>query len=271
MHHHTTPAADGELPFNPVNRAIEAEELDQLLADHGLPRGTVRNLNLYRCAFVHSSYVLRKNQAFDVGNERRPADCLPLQETAYERLEFLGDAVLSCVCAEYLYARFPHQDEGFLTRVRTGIVNGAALAEISAQMGLERHVIISRQIEAAGGRDSPNVLEDVFEALLGAILVDSGGRYEACRTFLTAVFDTYIDWSELIAQKPHCKERLAKRAGAVRYLESNVTMRGGRRVYTVVAKTPEGRLLGTGRGASRRLAERAAALDALGETKKPGS
>ena len=263
MHHHTTPAADDELPFNPANRAIDAAELDQLLADHGLPPGTVRNINLYRCAFVHSSYVLRKNQAFDAGNERRPPDCLPLQEVAYERLEFLGDAVLGCVCGEYLYKRFPHEAEGFLTRIRTGIVCGTALAEIAAQMDLGRFALISKQIEDAGGRENPRILEDVFEALVGAILVDSGGSYDACRTFLTAVFETYVDWSELIAQKPHVKERLSKRAGAVRYLEVSITTRGGRKVYTIAAKTGEGRLLGTGRGASRRLAERAAANAAL--------
>ena len=263
MHHHTTPAADDELPFNPANRAIDAAELDQLLADHGLPRGTVRNPNLYRCAFVHSSYVLRKNQAFDAGNERRPPGCLPLQEMAYERLEFLGDAVLGCACGEYLYKRFPSEDEGFLTRMRTGIVNGASLADIAAQMDLGRFAIVSRQIEEAGGRENPRILEDIFEALVGAILVDSGGDYGAARAFLVAVFETYVDWSDLLTQKPHVKERLAKRAGAVRSLEVEVATRGGRRVFTVAAKTPDGRLLGTGRGASRRLAERAAANDAL--------
>ena len=272
MHHHTTPVPDGDLQFNRENRAIDAGELSKLLSDHGL-HGLVRppTLSLYRCAFVHSSYVLRKNHTFEQGNHRCPPDCLPLQEMAYERLEFLGDAVLGCVCAEYLYRRFPAESEGFLTRVRTGIVNGVALADIAAQMGLERHIILSRQEEAGGGRENPKIMEDVFEALVGAILTDTGS-YDACRAFLVSVFETYVDWAEIIQQKPHAKEQLAKQVPkGVKYLEVDVSARSGRRTVTVAAKAPDGTLLGTGKGPTRRLAERAAALaalDHLGEKNK---
>ena len=261
MHHKTSPLTSEELPFNPSNTLLALEDATALLCDRGLPAATDADLGAYRCAFVHSSYVLRKNQGFDEGNARMPPGCLPLQEMAYERLEYLGDAVLGCVVAEYLYNRFPSENEGFLSRIRTGIVNGAALADFASELGLERFVIISKQLEDAGGRESPAVLEDAFEAFAGAVFTRGG--YDAARTFLVNVMENYVDWAELISQKPHPKERLSRSSPGVRYLEVNVVRNGARRVYTIAAKGADGRVLGTGKGASRRAAEKAAAVAAL--------
>lgn len=260
LHHNTTPVAAEELPFNPVNSVLEPADLDRILTAHGLPPAAPSELGTFRRAFVHSSYTLRKNDTFEEGNARIPPGCVPLQEASYERLEYLGDAVLGCVTAEYLYARFPAENEGFLSRMRTGIVNGLALADLAASLGLERHVILSKQMEEGGGRDSPKVLEDVLEALIGAIF-SSGGGYAAAREFLTSVLETYIDWAELVAQKPHVKERLHRRVpGGVKYMELDV--RAG--VHTVAATAcADGRSLGVGKGPSRRMAEKAAAQAAL--------
>ena len=233
------------------------EDLNALLAPHGLPAVQEEDLGTYRCAFVHSSYVLRKNQSFEEGNARRPPDCLPLQEMAYERLEYLGDAVLGCVVAEYLYHRFPGENEGFLSRLRTGLVNGAALADLASELGFERYVILSKQMEEGGGRETPAVLEDAFEAFAGAVFTRGG--YGAARTFLVSVMESTIDWAELISQKPHAKERCMRLWPGCKYFEVNV-LQG---VHTSAVKAADGRLLGTGRGASRRAAEKAAAVAAL--------
>jgi len=263
LHHKTAPVAGDDLPFNPANTLLALEDVNALLEENGLPPATEDALGAYRCAFVHSSYVLRKNQGFEEGNARMPPGCLPLQEMAYERLEYLGDAVLGCVVAEYLYNRFPGENEGFLTRLRTGIVNGAALADLASELGLERFVILSKQLEETGGRECPAVLEDAFEAFVGAVFTRGG--YDAARTFLVRVMETWVDWAELVSQKPHPKERLARASPGVRYLEVNVERKGGKgATYTIAAKAADGRLLGTGKEASRRAAEKAAAVAALG-------
>lgn len=265
LHHNTTPVASEELPFNPANSVLEPADLDRILTSHGLPPAAPGDVGTFRRAFVHSSYALRKNDTFEEGNARIPPGCVPLQEASYERLEYLGDAVLGCVTAEYLYARFPAENEGFLSRMRTGIVNGVALADLAAHMGLERHVVISKQLEETGGRENPKVLEDVLEALIGAVFSSGGSGaskgYPAARTFIVSILETYIDWAELVAQKPHVKERLHRSVpGGIKYLE--VDVRGG--VHTVAATScADGRSLGVGKGPSRRLAEKAAAQAAL--------
>ena len=257
LHHNTTPLADVELPFNPLNAVLSATTLNAILAAHGgLPAVADGALGTYRRAFVHSSYVLRKNEGFDEGNARLPPGCVPLQEASYERLEYLGDAVLGCVAAEYLCARYPGENEGFLSRMRTGIVNGVALADLSAQLGFERFVILSRQMEESRG--SPSVLEDVLEAFIGAVFLTGG--YADARTFVVGVMETYVDWVELVAARPHVKERLSRAVpGGVRYLE--VDVRGGVHAVSAVS-VADGRQLAVGRGPSRRLAERAAATAA---------
>ena len=286
LHHNTTPVPDDNLPFNPSNTVLTLADLGRILSvaptlsfsesawsiepptsqspatTSQSPATTSQSLGTYRRAFVHSSYALRKNDSFEEGNARLPPGCVPLQEASYERLEYLGDAVLGCVVAEYLCARYPGENEGFLSRMRTGIVNGASLASLSAQMGFGRHVVLSRQMEDARG--SPNVLEDVLEAFIGAVFVCGG--YDDARAFVVGVMETYIDWAELVAAKPHVKERLARSvSGGVRYLE--VDVRSG--VHTVSAVSMlSGQQLALGRGSSRKAAEQAAAANAALERSK---
>ena len=269
LHHNTTPLSDDDLPFNPANTVLSLTDLNGILEAGCQNGGDVipsmrvavgddASLGTFRRAFVHSSYALRKNDSFEEGNARLPPGCVPLQEASYERLEFLGDAVLGCVTAEYLCARFPGENEGFMSRMRTGIVNGVSLASLSAQMGLGRHVVLSRQMEDSRG--NTNVLEDVLEAFIGAVFLTGG--YANARAFVVGVLETHVDWADLVAAKPHVKERLARAVpGGVRYLE--VDVRGGQHMVSVVSAA-DGRQLAVGRGSSRKEAEKAAAFAGAG-------
>jgi len=118
---------------------------------------TPGNLSLYRKAFTHSS---ASNQAKDRG----------VVKESYERLEFLGDAILSAVIADFLFKKFPLKDEGFLTKVRSRIVSRQQLGKLAFKFGLDK------MIEAENGVTgrSSSINGDVFEAIIGAIYLDKG-------------------------------------------------------------------------------------------------
>jgi ribonuclease III len=109
---------------------------------------------------------------------------LPIQTN--QRLEFLGDAVLQLVLTRELYEKFPAFGEGPLTKARAKLVNRRSLAERARQLGIGRHLILSRGEELSGGRERPSALADTFEALLGAVFLDGG--FEAAREFILRQF-----------------------------------------------------------------------------------
>jgi len=116
-----------------------------------------KDISLYALAFT--------NKSTNVQN------CTDLPEGNNERLEFLGDAILDAVIGELLYKRFPTADEGFLTQMRTKIVNGKQLTELSKKMNLEKLMFIKTS------KLSERIHEDAFEALIGAIYLDRGIKY----------------------------------------------------------------------------------------------
>jgi ribonuclease III len=103
-----------------------------------------------------------------------------------QRLEFLGDAVLSLVLAQKLYEQFPEFEEGPLSKARAKLVNNHALAERARSLGLGEHLILDRNEEMSGGRTRASNLVDAFEALLGAIFLDGG--FAAAREFILHEF-----------------------------------------------------------------------------------
>src|SRR5213080_696371 len=119
---------------------------------------------------------------------------VPMQTT--QRLEFLGDAVLQLVLTRELYEKFPSFGEGPLTKARAKMVNRRTLADHARHLGLGRFLIVSRGEEIHGGRERPSALADTFEALLGAIFLDSG--FEPAREFILAQFHAGFGSLEVI-------------------------------------------------------------------------
>lgn len=267
LHNKTQVAGDGELPFNPENRLLNDADLRELFDKNGLEGVVFNNINLYRNAFVHRSYCTMKNDDFESGNERCPPGCLPLQDMSYERTEFLGDAILGMVVARYLYERYPDQNEGFLSKMRTKLVNGKMLGHLAGLIGLERFVIISKQVEDIQGRSNYKILEDVFEALIGAIYIDAGGA-EVAERWIIGILETHLDFADLVSSKTNYKDALARwmqhtYQDAPRFFEISVDMRSGQKEFRYCVKDKAGATLGTGRGPSKKDAENLAASAAL--------
>ena len=132
-----------------------------------------KNLGLLNTALTHCSYA-------KTGQD--PAD--------NERLEFLGDAVLKLVISEYLFARFPEKDEGFLTKIRAVLVSDSLLADIGARSGLGEYLLLSRNEERNGGRARKSNLANSVEAVIAAYYLDSG--LDRAREFLLRIYEPLL-------------------------------------------------------------------------------
>jgi len=118
-----------------------------------------RDESLLRGALYHSSYA----------NEHRNENIV-----SNERLEFLGDAVLGFVSAEFLYSRFPHAPEGELTRIRAALVREESLFEVAQALQLGECLMLGKGEESGGGRQRPSILADCTEAVFAAVYLDGG-------------------------------------------------------------------------------------------------
>lgn len=251
-------------PFNSINRLISPVEIAAMLRKYGVDDVPL-DCSQYYTSMVHRSYCTRKNENFISGNIQCPANCMPLQEESNERLELLGDAVLNLIVAEYLFERFPSENEGFLTRLRSKIVNGQMLAELSSMLGLEKHVIIARQIEDNDGRKNKKILEDCFEAFIGAMYL-SLASYRKTYTWFVSFLENNIDVTELVLTQNNHKDMLSKYfqhnfSCHPKFLDDSTKEPSGK--FSVLVKNAKNVVIGTGTGHSRKLAEEDASKAAL--------
>ncbi len=183
-----------------------------------------------------------------------------------QRLEFLGDAVLQLVLTEALFQLFPGEREGALSRHRATLANGVFLAQLAREIGLDACLRLGASEESAGGRARAAAVEDAFEALIGAIYLDSDlatvrrvvlGLYGDLNGRLAAVGDADNPKGRLqeIIQPQHGND-------ALRYQVLRTDGADHARAYEVAVFLRD-RQLGTGRGSSKKLAEEAAAREAL--------
>lgn len=113
------------------------------------------------------------------------------KKSNYERLEFLGDRVLGLIMAELIYHRFPEESEGDLGRRLAPLVQGATIAQVSANISLSEFIIFSEAERVAGGKANDNIISDVYEALLGALYIDGG--LEPCRNLIAQHWSGVLD------------------------------------------------------------------------------
>lgn len=204
--------------MNPNNKLFMDSDLARILSAYNV-ENRPRNLNVYRTAFVHKSYCVKKGDNVITGNALCPDDAIPLQEQSNETLEHLGDAVIGLSVTNYLKKRYPGENEGFLSVTRSKLVNGDALAKFASTIGLGDYVLLSDSCEDQ--RTSCKVLGDVFEAFVGAMFEDfnevkiKGGKlngmgvgYQVADTFMTNVLETHINFGRIIADTSNFKEKL---------------------------------------------------------------
>lgn len=183
-----------------------------------------------------------------------------------ERLEFLGDSILNHLVAEALFRQFPDAREGELSRMRASLVRGETLAEVARELDLGEYLHLGSGERKSGGHRRGSILADALEAVLGAILLDSGA--EACRDCVNRWFETRFAAVSGSAKMKDAKTRLQEwlQGRGMPLPEYELLATEGEahaRRFRVVCRLREPRLSVEGGGSSRRRAEQAAAGAAL--------
>ena len=204
---------------------------------------------LLETAFTHTSYA----------NEHRL-----LKISHNERLEFLGDAVLQLIISEYLYTKYPKRPEGDLSKLRSMIVREESLAGFARDCQFDHFIKLGRGEEKSGGRNRDTILGDLFEAFLGALLLDKG--VEAVKSFLYQVMIPKVeagDFERVTDYKTKLQE-LLQINGDVEITYQVVSETGPAHAKNFeVAVLINGRKSGQGQGRSKKLAEQEAAKNAF--------
>ena len=208
--------------YNENNFYITKEIIQNILKIGGIDN-KINNLELWQQAFVHKSYYInndfKKNEKFfgsiDLVNDNNK-NIMPLQNDSNEVLEWLGDGIIQAVSAIYLYKRFKSQREGFLTKIRSKLVKTESLAKLALFLNFDKYLIISKHIEIiCNGRKNSRILEDSFEAFIGAMMNDFGSKneedgFKICNTFIINVIEKKIDITELIINDDNYKDQLMR-------------------------------------------------------------
>lgn len=277
------------LPYvlNENNKYITSEFIEAVLKKYNI-KHKVKNLELFQIAMTHSSYMerdLKQDRLSKLIKEKdiKPIPkelmkkAIPLQKESYQRLEFLGDSTIHLILADYLFSRFPDQQEGFMTKLRTKIENGQVLSKFSKILGLNEYMLIGRNLELIGGRENNlSAIEDIFESFIGALFYDTKADYHMCYKFVITILEEIVDISTMIHVETNFKDLLLQYYHQMRWLDPEyglVSTRedGNKKYYTmyvkgfIINKSGENEWVrvSEGTGTSKRKGEQEAAKNAL--------
>ena len=219
------------------------KELEKLIGS------SIKNRTYFVQALVHRSF-LEENEDYMFSNER---------------LEYLGDSVLNLIIGEYLFSKFPKEEEGFLTKVRAKMVNRSALNTAAENIRLADFLLLSTNVSQNVISNSKSILSDAFEALIGAVYLDSG--LEACKKFVIRVIaDPILEEGEHLIDENY-KSQLLEYAQANKLstpVYETIEEEGPHhaRIFTVEVLIGDVKY-GIGKGMSKKSAEQNAAKLAL--------
>ncbi len=238
----------------------------------------VQNLQNFQNAMIHVSYLeenLVNPKTIKLLKDVTPINpslrksCMPLQTRSYERLEFLGDSILRHAIGKYLFKRYEHEEEGFLTTNRSKMENKFALSELARKFGMQNYAIIARNIEEINGRSTYVTLtEDIFEAFIGALNLEIGD--DRCVEFIWKIIESELDMAETIRTQTNYKDTLMQyyhkfdvKRRDLAYDDTEIEVNGKKRYKTTVKDKETNAPLGDGSGKSKKSSQQRAAKDAL--------
>jgi len=215
---------------------------------------TFKNKDILKEALTHSSF----------SNERKSKG---IKVECNERLEFLGDSVLSIIVSSYLFEHFKNKQEGDLTKIRASVVCEKALCKFAAVIHLGDYILLGHGEAMNNGRNRPSILADAFEALLAAIYLDSGERFEPVAAFLLPFVIKEIDFirhSGVFMDYKTALQQIIQQVEGEK-LEYVLVKESGpdhKKVFEVEARL-NSNVIGHGSAGSKREAEQLAAKEAL--------
>lgn len=225
--------------------------LDKLQADIGY---RFKDISILKLALTHSSYAYELRQ--------KKVEC-----DSNERLEFLGDSVISIIATSYLYQNYPALTEGELSRLRAGTICTASLSSFAKSISLGKYLLLGCGEDRSGGRENPTILENAFEALLGAIYLDSSCNITTVSAFVLPLVQKEILEAISSGSTDDCKSRLQQIVQqmpdqSLTYVQTDRIGPDNAPIFTVEARL-NSNVIGKGTGTSKRRAEQAAAREAL--------
>jgi dsRNA-specific ribonuclease len=296
--------------LNPNNLFITKEEIQKILKKGNI-NIPINDINKWQRAFVHKSYIIKSNNNKKTSSESDTTDSdsdstnsdsskqnpktkiedlekrynkkiVPLQEKSNERLEWLGDAQLGSAVTQYLFKRYPNENEGFLTKLRSKLVQTKNLSYLAQKLGLDSYLILSYYVEfGCQGRSNKKILENTFESFIGAMYLDFSNPNEntenyaygseVVRRFIITIIEKYVDIVEMVMKDDNYKDSL------MWYFQKNFN--GAFPIYNkekfeneyfyIYVKEPNSeKIVGRGSARSKKQAEQKAAKDALKYYKK---
>lgn len=207
------------------------------------------NLQIFKIAFTHKSASRNIGRTRSLNNER---------------LEFLGDAILASIVADFLYTYFPNKKEGFLTKMRARIVSREQLNEIALNIGLQFHIVSQNNING-----TKNIYGNALEALIGAIYVDKG--YKKTKEFvIKRIIEKNIDLKELAITDSDYKSQVIEWAQKnkieIIFEDEEVESTEQNNLYFTSTIKVNDQILGQGKGFSKKEAQQNASKEALNNT-----
>jgi len=206
------------------------------------------NIKLYSLATLHTSTSNKDKKGFRSSNER---------------LEYLGDAILGAIVADYLFKKYPFKDEGFLTEIRSRLVNRESLNNLGKKLGL--NVIVKIDQQKKGMYTHKSLYGDALEAVVGAVYLDKG--YAFCRKFvINKLIEPNFNIEQLIKTNNNFKSQLIewaqKLSKSIKFESKEIQEEGKYREFEVNVFV-EGKLLANGHGPNKKKAEQSASRKLL--------
>lgn len=266
-------------PWNTTNKDITQDTVERILRAYGW-RGKLSKPEIFKQACVHKSYVNRPEEWAEQAattNEvmemaPRPEGCMDLKEADNEEMEFVGDSILGNIVALYVYERYPGEGEGFMTKLKTRIVNNKTLGEIARKMGFSQWMIISRHVEeVCNGRNNLRMLGSMLEAWVGALYFHEGKcghGFESCQKWFINIIEKHIDFAQLITDDNNFKDQLlrfyqSKWHQPPKYKEVEVNGPPHDRTFTMGVLDIHGGIVATYTARNKKVAEQEASRLAL--------
>jgi ribonuclease III len=206
-----------------------------------------KNLDLYKLAVVHKSASIILSRGKRVNNER---------------LEFLGDAVLDAIVADYLFSNFPNQKEGFLTKMRSKIVSRTSLNQLALDMGIDKLIVSQPNSQNI----QKNIYGNALEAIIGSMFLDLGFQFTS-NCIVKSILEKYIDLDNLQTTENDYKSRIfewaQKNRLILQFQSQECPPNNTYNPHFIATIILNDQLLGEGHGSSKKEAEQNAAMEAL--------
>ncbi len=189
---------------NIKNQLISENDINNIISPYVFIK--IKDLGIFQTSFIHKSFknTLNYCEQTDINSS------LLINELEhYERLEFLGDKILDAIITEFLYENYPNKTEGFLTKLKSNLVNKKNLSMLAEVLHLNKFLLISSNEESRNGRNNKRILEDLFESFVGALHKDQG--FDIVKKFVNGVYNTHVDINKFINSPNNYKDMLLRK------------------------------------------------------------